>query len=105
MRSSRPARSIRSYASAAALPAGVLRSRVADVLTPARLARLHPTYRARVLMGPSYRADMWAELERSPSITAPELARRTYGSIATASRVKQDRALWLESEAAAHELP
>jgi hypothetical protein len=75
------------------VPAGVLRDRAQDVLTPAALAKKHRTYRQRVLMGPSYRADMWAELDRNPSLSAAELARRTYGSFATAWQVKQDRKL------------
>jgi len=72
------------------VPAGVLRDRAADVLTPEHLARRHLGYRYRVLIGPSYRADMWAALEREPSLTPTELARRTYGSFATAWQVKQD---------------
>ena len=72
------------------VPAGILRDRKADVLTPAELAHLHGTYRHRVLLGPSYRADMWAELDREPHLTAAELARRTYGSFATAWHVKRD---------------
>lgn len=71
------------------VPAGTLRNRQQDVLSPAELARVHRTYRCRVLMGPTYRADMWAELEREPSLSAAELARRTYGSFATAWQVKQ----------------
>jgi hypothetical protein len=85
--------------SALRVPKGVLRERAADVLSPERLAQHHRTYRARVLMGPSYRADMWAALERDPSLAGTQLARQTYGSIATASRVKRDRALWLASAA------
>jgi len=72
------------------VPSGVLRDRKGDVLSPAELARRHGTYRRRVLLGPSYRADMWAELDRSPGLTAAELARRTNGSFATAWQVKQD---------------
>jgi hypothetical protein len=75
------------------VPGGVLRDRVEDVLEPALLAKRHRTYRQRVLMGPSYRADMWAALEREQALSASELARRTYGSFATAWQVKQDRAL------------
>jgi len=41
-------------------------------------------------MGPSYRADMWAELDQDPSLSAAKLARRAYGSFATAWHVKQD---------------
>lgn len=75
------------------IPAEILRGRTADVLSPAELAKRHRTYRQRILMGPSYRADMWAELERNPDLSAAELARQTYGSFATAWQIKQDWAL------------
>lgn len=75
------------------VPANVLRDRDADVFTPAELAQRHTTYRWRVLMGPSYRADMWAALDRDASLPAAELARRAYGSFATAWQVKRDRDL------------
>lgn len=72
------------------VPGGVLRDRHADVLPPGELARRHLGYHYRVLIGPSYRADTWAALERQPSLTPTELARRTYGSFATAWQVKKD---------------
>lgn len=72
------------------IPKGVLRSRSADVLTPAELARRHRTYYYRILMGPTYRADMWAALEQHPDLAPADLARRTYGSFATAWQVKRD---------------
>lgn len=75
------------------VPANVLRERTADVIGPAELAKRHRAYRWRVLIGPSYRADMWATLEAQPDITASELARRTYGSFSTAWQVKYDREL------------
>jgi hypothetical protein len=75
------------------VPARVLRDRSADILTPAALAKRHGTYRCRVLMGPTYRADMWALLDREPSLSASELARRAYGSFATAWQLKHDRDL------------
>ena len=71
------------------VPANVLRDRVADALTPSELARRHRAYRCRVMMGPSYRADMWAALEIEPQLSAAELARRTYGSFATAWNVRR----------------
>ena len=70
--------------------ANVLRDRAADVLSPAALARRHRAYRWRIVMGPSYRADMWAALEQDATLSASELARRTYGSFATAWRVRRD---------------
>ena len=75
------------------VPAGVLRDRDSDVVAPAVLARRHGTYRQRVMMGPSYRADMWAALEEDSSLSAAELARVAYGSFATAWQVKHDREL------------
>lgn len=75
------------------VPAGVLRDRPSDVLSPEVLAAAHRTYRCRVLIGPSYRADMWAVLEGDPSLSAAQLARRTYGSFATAWNVKRDWAV------------
>lgn len=73
------------------VPNLALRSRPRDIMDPRQLARVHVTYRYRVMMGPSYRADMWAQLEMHPNLTAAELARRCYGSFATAWKVIQDR--------------
>lgn len=76
------------------VPAAILRDRTEDVLTPSRLALLHRTYRARVLMGPTYRTDMWVALDEDPDLTPARLARKTYGSFATAWQVKRDWALF-----------
>lgn len=70
------------------VPVGILRDRVADVLSPSELAKRHRTYRRRVMMGPSYRADMFAALDREPGLSRASLARQTYGSFATAWQVK-----------------
>jgi hypothetical protein len=72
------------------VPANVLRDRGADVLAPAELAQRHRAYRRRIMIGPSYRADMWAALETQPELTATALAQKTYGSFATAWGVRQD---------------
>ncbi|NTV75228.1 MAG: hypothetical protein HGA66_13620 [Holophaga sp.] len=72
------------------VPAGILRDRKTDVLRPSELAARHRGYRRRVLLGPSYRADIWAELDGKPDSTPTELARRTYASFATAWQVKRD---------------
>lgn len=72
------------------VPAGVLRDRPADVLSPVELAKRHCTYRQRIVIGPTYRADMWAALDRQPSLSRAALARIAYGSFATASQVKHD---------------
>jgi len=75
------------------VPANVLRDRPADVLSPAELARAHRTYRWRTIIGPSYRADLWAANEAEPDASAADLARRTYASFASAWQVKRDAAV------------
>jgi len=72
------------------VPANVLRDRAADVDPPAELARHHHPYRCRVMIGPTYRADMWAALEDDPTLSAAALARKAYGSFATAWHVRRD---------------
>lgn len=76
--------------SAIRLAANILRDRPADILPPADLARHHRAYRWRVIIGPSYRADMWAALEDDGTLSAAALAKKTYGSFATAWRVRRD---------------
>jgi hypothetical protein len=41
---------------------------------------------------------MWVELEAEPSLPAAEMVRRTYGSFATAWRVKQDWQVLTEAQ-------
>jgi len=77
----------------------LLRDRDADVLAPADLARRHLAYRRRIIMGPGYRADMWAALEKDGSLSAAALAKKTYGSFATAWRVRRDFDLVAMNEA------
>ncbi len=75
------------------VPANLLRARPSDVLQPTQLAKIHDIYRHRILQGPTYRADMWAIVELSPELSAADLARKTYGSFATAWKVKHDWAI------------
>ncbi len=72
------------------VPANVLRDRAMDVAPIEEIQQHHRALHYRVLMGPGFRADMWAVLEKHPELTAYELARRTYGSFATAWQVKKD---------------
>ncbi|RVU46690.1 hypothetical protein EA187_06015 [Lujinxingia sediminis] len=72
------------------VPAGTLRDRAADVLSPEALVRQHAGYRNRVRMGPSWRADVWTVLEHDPELNAAEAARRAGCSFATAWRVVED---------------
>jgi hypothetical protein len=76
--------------SALRVPGNVLRDRPSDALTPGELARRHLAYAWRIAIGPTYRADMWAALEAEPDLRPAELARKTYGSFATAWQAKAD---------------
>jgi hypothetical protein len=76
------------------VPANVLRDRPADVLAPAELAKQHSAYRWRLVIGPTYRADMWAALERQPELAAAALARETYGSFASAWQARREYSVW-----------
>lgn len=75
------------------VPNGTLRERVEDVLSQEALVQRHAGYRNRVLMGPSFRADVWTALEREPDLSIAELARRASCSFATAWQVAQDHRL------------
>jgi hypothetical protein len=71
-------------------PSGTLRDRAADILAPDVLVRRHAGYRNRVRMGPSFRADVWTVLERSPGLSVADVARRAACSFATAWQAVQD---------------
>jgi hypothetical protein len=75
------------------VPANALRNRAADVEAPAELSRHHRAYCRRIMIGPTYRADMWAALEGDPTLSAAALARKAYGSFATAWHVRKDFAV------------
>lgn len=70
--------------------AKTLRHRPADILSATELASKHTAYKWRIVIGPTYRADMWALLEREASLKPAEVANRTYGSWPTAWSVKND---------------
>jgi hypothetical protein len=82
------------------VPAGTLRDRAADVLTPRDLARHHAGYRNRVLMGPTWRADVWSALMLNPKLTPAETARQVGCAFSTAWEVVQDFTLYREVGAA-----
>jgi hypothetical protein len=75
------------------VPANLLRDRPGDIASPEMLARRHRTYRWRIMMGPSFRADCWAALEADPGLSTAALARHAYASFATAWQVKRDFAI------------
>jgi len=72
------------------VPAGVLRDRAADVLTPSKLAAMHRGYGNRVRMGATWRADVWTVLESQPRLSAAEAARAVRCSFAVAWEVVRD---------------
>ena len=90
---SRHGEDTRFAATALRVPAGTLRDRASDVLSPEALVRANAAYRNRVLMGPTWRADVWTVLEADPDITIADVARRAGCSFATAWQVVQDFAL------------
>ena len=66
------------------VPAGTLRDREADVIAPEALVGRHAGYRNRVLMGPTWRADVWTVLEDEHQMSVAEAARRAGCYFATA---------------------
>ncbi len=81
------------------VPSSSLRDRAADVLTPDVLVKRHAGYRNRVLMGPSFRADVWTVLEKSQGLSVADVARRAACSFATAWQTAQDWKLLRSAEA------
>lgn len=86
--------------SALRVPRGTLRDRRRDVLEPEVLVRRHAGYRNRVLMGPSFRADVWTVLEQAPHLSIADVARRASCSFATAWQTVQDFRLLREATGA-----
>lgn len=80
----------RFVASSLRVPEGTLRDRREDVLSPQVLVQRHAGYRNRVLMGPTFRADVWTVLQRAPDLSVAEVARRASCSFATAWQAVQD---------------
>jgi len=62
------------------------------------LIRRHAGYRNRVLMGPTWRADVWTVLEQAPELSIAEVARRVTCSFATARQAGQDFQLLREAK-------
>jgi len=72
------------------VPKGTFRDRQEDVLSPEALVRRHAGYRNRVLMGPSFRADVWTALEHNPELSIADVARKVSCSFAAAWQAVQD---------------
>ncbi|MSP72251.1 MAG: hypothetical protein EXR76_08730 [Myxococcales bacterium] len=80
------------------VPKGTLRDRREDVLSAEVLIRRHTGYRNRVLMGPSFRADVWTALEHAPDLSIADIARKASCSFATAWQATQDYRLLREAD-------
>ena len=72
------------------LPKGYFSERSKQILPSSVVAKNHLTYRYRLMMGPSYRADVWAIIKRHPKISAYALAKKAYCSYRTAYVAKKD---------------
>ena len=72
------------------VPRGTLRHRQEDVAPPEVLVRRHVGYRNRVLMGPSFRADVWTAIQQAPYLSIADIARKASCSFATAWQAAQD---------------
>ncbi len=84
--------------SALRVPNLTLRHRLDDIHSPQTLSQINLFYRFRLMIGASYRADLWALLEKKPHLTPTELARLTYSSFATAWGVKRDFEIFRQLE-------
>ena len=81
------------------VPTGTLRDRAEDVLPPHLLVQRHAGYRNRVLMGPSFRADVWTVMEKEPDLSVAEIARRAACGFATAWQTAADFRLLRRADA------
>lgn len=77
--------------------AKLLRSRAADVASPEELIVQHAGYRSRLLHGPNYRADVWAELDRDAERPITEVARAVGCAYETARSVAEDWRLFAKA--------
>jgi hypothetical protein len=72
------------------VPRETLRDRNDDVLPAVVLAKRHAGFRNRVVIGPTWRADVWTILEKAPQLSAAEAARRASCSFAAAWQATRD---------------
>ncbi len=72
------------------VPKGYFSERPHHIFSESVVAKYHLPYRYRVMMGPSYRADLWALLKCYPDISAYALWKQAHCSYRTAYIVKKD---------------
>ena len=72
------------------VPKGYFSQREKQIFPATIIAKHHIAYRYRVMMGPSYRADLWALLDTEPHLSAYALGKKAYCSYRTAYIAKKD---------------
>lgn len=72
------------------VPQKVLRERPGDIRSAPKLSQRHLPYRQRVIIGATYRADLWAAMLRNPEIEVADLARHGYCSYNSAASAVYD---------------
>ena len=71
-------------------PKGYFSERPHQIFPVSVIAKNHLPYRYRVMMGSSYRADLWALLDSDPSISAYALGKKAHCSYRVAYMAKKD---------------
>ncbi|MDE0151026.1 MAG: hypothetical protein OXK80_00820 [Bdellovibrionales bacterium] len=69
---------------------GYFSERPQQIFPVSIIAKNHLPYRYRVMMGPSYRADLWALLDSHPNISAYALGKKAHCSYRSAYIAKKD---------------
>ena len=72
------------------VPKGYFSERSHQIFPVSVVVKNHLSYRYRVMMGSSYRADLWALLDRDPNISAYALGKKVNCSYRAAYVVKKD---------------
>ena len=75
------------------VPKGYLSERPHQIFPVFVIAKNHLPYRYRVMMGSSYRADLWALLDSDPNISAYALGKKVHCSYRAAYIAKKDYGL------------
>ena len=72
------------------VPKGYFSERPHQIFPESVVAKNHLPYRYRVMMGPSYRADLWALQDSDPNISAYALGKKAHCSYRAAYIAKKD---------------
>ena len=72
------------------IPKGYFPKRLHQIFPVSVIAKNHLSYRYRVMMGSSYRADLWALLDSDSNISAYALGKKAHCSYRTAYMAKKD---------------